>query len=175
MFAAMADWMSVPLLQYEGGKPPKQLGLAHPSIAPYGVFQTRDGLAILISIQNDREWSVLAEKVLDDPELARDPDFATNVDRVARRDETDARVTAVFSTRSSAELAESLAVSEIAFAPVTDMKGLSSHPHLQRVEIATRLGPCRIRRRPRSGPIRRVATDPFRPWVNTPEPCVLSS
>ncbi len=37
----MADWMTVPLLQHEGGMPPKRIGLAHTSIAPYGVFKTR--------------------------------------------------------------------------------------------------------------------------------------
>ncbi len=69
MFAAMADWMTVPLLQTEGGKPPRRMGLAHPSIAPYGVFKTKDGIDILISIQNDREWRLLAEKVLANPAL----------------------------------------------------------------------------------------------------------
>src|SRR6202521_2775538 len=81
MFDAMADWMTVPLLQHEGGMPPKRLGLAHPSIAPYGVFKTKDGADILISIQSDREWRVLAKHVLEDEALARDRDFASNVDR----------------------------------------------------------------------------------------------
>ena len=39
MFDAMADWMTVPLLQEEGGKPPQRIGLAHASIAPYGAFK----------------------------------------------------------------------------------------------------------------------------------------
>ena len=34
--------------------------VAHTSIAPYGAFKTRDGADILISIQSDREWRVLA-------------------------------------------------------------------------------------------------------------------
>src|SRR5262249_23400466 len=40
MFDAMAEWMAVPLIQYEGGAPPKRMGLAHTSIAPYGAFKT---------------------------------------------------------------------------------------------------------------------------------------
>src|ERR1700730_18491149 len=59
MFDAMADWMTVPLLHHEGGRTPKRIGLAHPSVAPYGVFKSKDGADILISIQNDREWRVL--------------------------------------------------------------------------------------------------------------------
>ena len=39
MFDVMADWLAVPLLNAEAGNPPKRMGLAHPSIAPYGVFR----------------------------------------------------------------------------------------------------------------------------------------
>ena len=91
MFDAMADWMAVPLMQYEGGQPPRRIGLAHTSIAPYGVFKTADGVDILISIQSDREWRVLAAQVLGDAALAADPAFATNVARVKRRADTDAQ------------------------------------------------------------------------------------
>lgn len=141
MFAAMADWMTVPLLQSEGGKPPQRMGLAHPSIAPYGVFRTKDGIDILISIQNDREWRVLAEKVLADSALAKDVRFARNVDRVAWRPETDAHVAAAFSTRSSEDLIGALVAADVAFAPVTDMAGLARHPHLECIAVSTPSGP----------------------------------
>ena len=39
LFDAMAEWMTVPLLSYEGGHPFKRIGLAHAAIAPYGVFK----------------------------------------------------------------------------------------------------------------------------------------
>jgi len=117
MFDAMAEWMAVPLIQYEGGAPPKRMGLAHTSIAPYGAFKTKDGADILISIQSDREWRVLAEKVLGDKALAADPAFATNVERVKRRGETDARVAAVFGATHEAALTKKLAENDIAFCP----------------------------------------------------------
>src|SRR3954465_12396314 len=82
LFDAMADWMTVPLLHHEGGQSPKRLGLAHPSIAPYGVFKSKDGADILISIQNDREWRILAADVMHDAALAADPKFGKLVDRV---------------------------------------------------------------------------------------------
>jgi itaconate CoA-transferase len=140
MFDAMAEWMTVPLLQQEGGQPPRRLGLAHPSIAPYGVFSTRDGVDVLISIQNDREWRVLAEKVLGDKALAADPAFATNVDRVNRRAETDARVAAVFAAAEADPLTERLAAADIAFARVTDMAALGRHPHLRRITVGLPAG-----------------------------------
>jgi formyl-CoA transferase len=141
MFDAMADWMTVPLLQHEGGKTPKRVGLAHPSIAPYGVFRTRDGADVLISIQSDREWRVLARDVLGNAALGDDPASATNVERVKRRDETDARVQAVFGATDLAPLSDRLAAADIAFARVSDMAVLATHPHLRRITVATPSGP----------------------------------
>jgi itaconate CoA-transferase len=141
MFDAMADWMTVPLLQEEACFPPKRIGLAHISISPYGAFRSRDGIDILISIQSDREWRVLAEKVLGDPALAADPDFATNVERVKRRVETDGRVAAVFAAHDADTLEQKLAAADIAFARVNTPADLSRHPHLRRITIGTPSGP----------------------------------
>jgi itaconate CoA-transferase len=140
MFDAMADWMAVPLLQYEGGQPPRRMGLAHTSIAPYGVFKTRDGVDILISIQSDREWRVLAAQVLGDSALAADPAFATNVARVKRRADTDARVQQVFGATDVAALTQKLAAADIAFARVNDTADLAAHPQLRRIEVETPSG-----------------------------------
>jgi itaconate CoA-transferase len=137
MFDAVADWMSIPLLQQEGGKPPKRVGLAHTSIAPYGVFKSRDGVDILISIQSDREWRVLAADVLGDKALAADPDFATNVERVKRRAETDGSVARVFGSLDAEPLIAKLAAADIAFGRVNDPAGLARHPHLRRISVPT--------------------------------------
>jgi itaconate CoA-transferase len=142
MFDAMADWMTVPLLQHEGGTPPQRVGLAHTSIAPYGVFKSRDGADILISIQSDREWRVLAERVLGNAALAADQNFATNVARVQNRAETDRRVGAAFASMPLDELIQKLAAAEIAFARVNGPAELASHPHLRRIAVETPSGPA---------------------------------
>ena len=86
LFDGMADWMNVPLLYYEGtGQAPARLGLAHPSICPYGAFETKDRALVLISIQNEREWVEFCARFLDEPELPKQPGFETNVIRVANR------------------------------------------------------------------------------------------
>ena len=141
MFDAMADWMTVPLLQYEGGMPPKRMGLAHTSISPYGAFKTRDGVDILISIQNDREWRVLAERVMGDAALAADLKFATNVERVKRRSETDGKVAKAFGAVDAATLIARLTEADIAFARVNEPKDLTQHPHLRRIAVETPSGP----------------------------------
>ena len=141
MFDAMADWMTVPLLQQEAGAPPQRLGLAHTSISPYGAFRSRDGIDVLISIQSDREWRLLAEKVLGDAALAADPAFATNVERVKRRGETDGRVAAIFAAHDADTLEHKLAAADIAFARVNSPAELAHHPHLRRISIGTPSGP----------------------------------
>ncbi len=88
MFDVMADWLSVPLLNSEAGNPPERMGLAHPSIAPYGVFRSKDGRDILISIQSEREWKKLCADVLGRPELPDDVRFSNMVERVRNRNNT---------------------------------------------------------------------------------------
>lgn len=141
MFDVMADWLTVPLLNHEGGRTPRRLGMAHPSIAPYGVFTTSDGVPILMSIQSDREFARLARDFIGAPEMADDPCFATNVARVANRPRTDAAVAAAFARRSAVEATAALAAADVAFAAVNDMAGLSAHPHLRRITVDTPNGP----------------------------------
>jgi itaconate CoA-transferase len=141
MFDGMAEWMTTPLLQYEGGSPPKRIGLAHTSISPYGVFKTKDGADVLISIQSDREWRVLAEKVIENKALAADPNFATNIERVKRRAETDGYVAAAFGALNVNALTERLAAADIAFGRVNGPEELSRHPHLRRITVGSANGP----------------------------------
>jgi itaconate CoA-transferase len=150
MFDAMADWMTVPLLQQEAGAAPRRIGLAHTSISPYGTFRSRDGVDILISIQSDREWRVLAEKVLGDAALAADPNFATNVERVKRRSETDGRVAKIFAAQDADALEQKLVAADIAFARVNSPADLAHHPHLRRITVGTPSGPVSYPAPPRN-------------------------
>lgn len=141
MFDVMADWLTVPLLNHEGGKPPKRLGMAHPSISPYGAFQPKSGAPLLISIQSEREWRIFCAQIIGDSSVPSDPRFATNVARVENRTATDAMVAEAFARFTAAELIEKLSAANIAFASVNDMEGLSAHPHLRRITVDTPNGP----------------------------------
>ena len=137
MFDVMADWLTVPLLNAEAGNPPQRMGLAHPSIAPYGVFRSKDGKDILISIQSEREWKKLCADVLGAPALPDDPRFANMVERVRNRILTDKTVGDVFATLPRDTLLRRLADADIAFAEVNTMADLTTHPHLRRIEVGT--------------------------------------
>jgi len=135
MFDVMAEYMSVPMMQGRAGYPQPRIGLRHTALAPYGVFATKDGQPVLISIQNEREWRALCEKVLENPGLAKDPRFASNSDRVAHREECDVIIQAWFASRTIADAIARLDAADIAFGRVSDWAALRDHPHLRLIEV----------------------------------------
>jgi crotonobetainyl-CoA:carnitine CoA-transferase CaiB-like acyl-CoA transferase len=145
LFDGMADWMNVPLLYFEGtGKAPERMGLAHPSICPYGAFPTSDGALVLISIQNEREWAEFCAKFLDEPGLPKQAGFETNVIRVANRPAVDAHVGATFAKLTRDQAAAKLRAANTAFGFVNDVAAFSHHPALRRVTVETPGGPVAI-------------------------------
>jgi crotonobetainyl-CoA:carnitine CoA-transferase CaiB-like acyl-CoA transferase len=145
LFSAMAEWMTVPLLakEYSDYDWPR-LGLTHPMIAPYGVYPSADKVPLLISIQNDREFTRLCEGVLDRPGLDKDPDFATNKARNARRDETNRIVSESFGAQSFEQLSAKLDAAQIAWARVSSVGDLSKHPQVRRMSFASSKGEVSI-------------------------------
>jgi crotonobetainyl-CoA:carnitine CoA-transferase CaiB-like acyl-CoA transferase len=138
LFDGMADWMNVPLLFYEGtGRAPERLGLAHPSICPYGAFATADGALVLISIQNEREWQAFCARFLDEPELPNRCGFETNVVRVANRASVDAHVGAAFAGLTREHAAAKLRAANTAFGFVNTVAEFAHHPALRRVTVGT--------------------------------------
>jgi crotonobetainyl-CoA:carnitine CoA-transferase CaiB-like acyl-CoA transferase len=153
LFHALADWMGVPYLQTRyGGRPPAREGLRHPTIAPYGAFPCRDGRALLLSIQNEREWARFCGGVLGDAVLAVDPRFATMSARVANRAELDARVARAFALSDREAMAARLGAAGIAFGRLSDMADMIAHPQHRLVGVETPSGPVEM-----PGPGARVA------------------
>ena len=144
LFDSIADWMTVPLLHYDyAGQAPSRVGLAHPSIAPYGAFVTRDDRLIVLAVQNEREWRSLCDHLLD-PATAADPRFASNSARYAHRTALDAAVGAAVAGLSAAAAMALLGRAEIAYAAVNSVADLSAHPQLRRTSAETATGPVSL-------------------------------
>lgn len=137
LFDTLGDLMNVPYLtrRYGGIEPPR-VGLAHPSIAPYGVFATADG-NILISIQSEREWQILAREVLASPTLANEPRFASNVLRVRERKALDAAIQAILVTQPFATVTAALDRHAIAYGTVSSVADLIDHPAATALPVET--------------------------------------
>ncbi len=145
LFDGMADWMNVPLSFYEHlGKAPVRMGLAHPSICPYGAFALNDGAQVLISIQNEREWAAFCARFMDEPGLPQRAGFESNAVRVANRPMVDAYIAAKFATMNRAEVAVKLKAANTAFGFVNEVADLSTHPALRRVAVETSVGTMQL-------------------------------
>lgn len=128
---SLAEWMGHPLHHgMHGGAAPARTGLAHAVIAPYDAYPTADGSLVLLSVQNDREWRRLAEQVLERPDLAEHPAFATNTARVAGRARTDAVVAGALAPLTAAEALARLDAAGVACARLNTVADLAEHPQL---------------------------------------------
>lgn len=96
-------------------------GNAHPSIEPYRAFHAADG-PFLLAVGTDRQFQLLAERVLDRPELAADARFATNAARVANRALLVPLLDALFRACPRAEWLRRCREAEIPSGPVAGVR-----------------------------------------------------
>ncbi|MCM8613631.1 CaiB/BaiF CoA-transferase family protein [Accumulibacter sp.] len=146
MLESMVEWMGYPLYYASAGAaPPPRAGAAHATIYPYGPFAAGDGRLVMLGVQNEREWQLFCRQVLERPDLADDPRYASNASRSAKRDELQALIAEQFSRLGSEELIARLDAARIANARINDMHEVWQHPQLaarQRwTEVATPAGP----------------------------------
>jgi len=137
LFDTLADWMMVPAIheQYGNGAP-KPAGMCHPSIAPYGGFESADGETIAISIQNEREWFTFCANILEDENIATDELYNSNNKRVENRAALDGIVQTHFAQYSTDDMCERLLNTGIAYGRVNSVSGLLQHPQLRTQTVA---------------------------------------
>ncbi len=131
MFESLGEWMGFPAYYSAyGGTPPARSGAYHATIVPYGPFRAGDGGTVFLSIQNEREFVRFCEAVLHQPELARDPRFATGPARAQHRDAMHGCIEQVFARLSAAQVVERLEAADIANARLNSMQEFWTHPQL---------------------------------------------
>lgn len=132
MLEALGEWMGYPMYySMDGASPPPRTGAAHATIFPYGPYQAGDGKTVMLGLQNEREWALFCEKVLNQPELANDPRFDKNFKRNENRTELTQIILKIFSTLTSEQVIAKLDEAQIANASLNDMHQFWSHPQLK--------------------------------------------
>ena len=132
MLEALGEWMGYPMYySMDGAAPPPRTGAAHATIFPYGPYQAGDGKTVMLGLQNEREWALFCEKVLNQPELANDPRFDKNFKRNENRTELTQIILKIFSTPTSEQVIAKLDEAQIANASLNDMHQFWSHPQLK--------------------------------------------
>lgn len=141
LFDVAADWMAVPLIHAEYGKgAPRRVGLRHPSMAPYGAFETSDGGLTLIAIQNEREWQKFCQTVISNDDAAKDSRFSSNNHRVANRPALEDMISTATRQMNQQQFRKLLGQAGIAFGGVNSVEDLGNHPALRRRGVKTEDG-----------------------------------
>jgi formyl-CoA transferase len=109
------------------GKPPSLTGNEHPNLVPYAIFPTRTD-NIFIGVGNDGTFRKLAKEI-GKPELAADPRFARNRDRIANREALRAELAAVFSQHDAEPLCDRLLAAGLPAGPVQPIDKALTSPH----------------------------------------------
>ena len=99
-------------------------------VSPYGGYATGDGHVIVLGTTNDGEWQRLATQVMDRPDLAANPAYATNADRVRRRAELDAAIAAWAGERTFADASAAAEAAGIGWARYNTPAEVLHHPQL---------------------------------------------
>ena len=132
MLESLGEWMGFPMYYaFDGAPPPPRSAAAHATIYPYGPFKAGDGGTVMLGLQNEREWKVFCEVVLQNAALASDPHFDSNARRSEHREALKAIILATFAALSTAEVLARLDKAQIANARMNDMAGLWAHPQLK--------------------------------------------
>jgi formyl-CoA transferase len=112
---------------FMAGLKPKLYGNSHGNLAPYANFPTK-GRNIVIGAGNDGQFRKLTQ-MLGKPELADDPRFKTNKDRVAHREALEAELRALTKDRNGEEFANELMQAGVPSGAVMEVPDVMEHPH----------------------------------------------
>jgi crotonobetainyl-CoA:carnitine CoA-transferase CaiB-like acyl-CoA transferase len=110
------------------GKAPGLMGNAHPNLAPYAVFACRDGWLILAT-GNDGQYQRLC-RILGLMDMATDPRFLTNADRIAHRGELTLRITGATESWAKADLLAACEAEGVPAGPINDLAEVFADPQV---------------------------------------------
>ena len=147
MLDALAEWMTYPMYRaVYGDSPLPRQPLNHPALAPYGAHRTKDG-EVIFGLQNEREWAVFCNKVMQRPEWITDERYHNNSARREHREELTREIEAFFADKVSLEIVALLDKAGIANGRLNDARDLWDHAQLvareRWREIASPVGPLR--------------------------------
>ena len=114
----------------DGGVPPRT-GAAHATIYPYGPFPAGDGKVVMLGLQNEREWAVFCDKVLERPDLKSDPRFGSGPKRSDARQALYAIIVELFAKMTAAQIVERLDAAQIGNARMNEMHDVWAHAQLK--------------------------------------------
>jgi crotonobetainyl-CoA:carnitine CoA-transferase CaiB-like acyl-CoA transferase len=132
------------------GAVPQRMGNAHQNIVPYQVFEVADG-HMIVAVGNDNQFAKFCD-VAGQPELARDPRFNCNADRVRHRAVLVPLLAAFMKTRTRADWLGALEAAKVPCGPINDLADVFADPQVLAREMTVEMA------HPLSGSVRLVAS-----------------
>ena len=131
LFEALLSWLTYQAANaYLKNKNIKPTGTQHQNIAPYQAFQCKDQKWISIAIGNEKQWKKLCE-ALEKPELATNPKYATNQERIKNRQALTKTLTNIFLQKTADEWENILTKHDIPFGKVREILEVLEHPQVK--------------------------------------------
>ena len=115
------------------GRVPYRLGTANRMAAPYEAVRAKDGYFV-IGANNDRLWLRLCE-VIDRPELAANPSYKTNADRLGNREALAADLEKTFLTQDRDHWVSLLLQAGVPAGPISDYAEVFASDHARAREM----------------------------------------
>ncbi len=130
MFDAMVALQPLVVARYLAtGDAPRRVGNRHPLSAPFGAFAARDG-SFVLAVLNDKLFQRLAT-CIDAPEIAADPRFTTDSDRLANEGALRALIEGWSRRLDAREAVEALVAHGVPAAEINDMAEALASPHAE--------------------------------------------
>ncbi len=121
----------------QSGEVPQRRGNGHPNIVPYQVFAAMDG-HVIVAVGNDSQFGRFCD-ILGAPELAQNPDFATNIKRIENREALIAKLEALFATRSKQDMLDAMKADNVPCGEVNNLAEVFASPQVAAREMVVEM------------------------------------
>ena len=151
LFETQISWLYYHAVEYlNTGRDPDRLGNAHANVVPYEVFETSDGHVILAAGNDGQFANFCAAAGI--PDLAANPDFATNPARIRNRKTLLPQIRDILRTRTADDWIATLEQAGVPCGPINTLSRVFDDPHVRDRGMAIEMP------HPQSGTVKLVAS-----------------
>ncbi len=131
MLESILSWLGYfPHHFWHRGEEPERMGMRHHYVTPYGPYLARDGQYVNLAVASAQDWEIFCGKVIERPDLSRDPRFATVEARRENRALLEETIEKIFLERDHGEWLERLKKAQLPYGEVRGIAQVLAHPQV---------------------------------------------
>ena len=129
MFECALAWLGYfPHHYWHRGEEPERVGMRHQYLVPYGPYLASDGVHVSLAVATPHDWDVFCRKVIERPELLKDPQFRTSPDRRQNRAVLEGMIEKMFLEQPHEEWLRRLRDAELPHGRLNGIAEVLAHP-----------------------------------------------